>query len=182
MMTPKATKIPVEGPQTDQVDEPSAEDAPSQGEGAGAMEDLRQQAEEYKDRWLRAAAEVENVRKRAHRRAQDQVDAERERLLRAILTVVDNLERALDSGAEDEGLRDGVALTHRELLHFLAREGVSPMQDVVGQPFDPLYHEAMATVSMPEQEGKVVEEVQKGYLLDGRPLRPARVVVARADA
>jgi len=170
-MTPEVVKIPVEeNSEADQVKE-----GPT---GIDIIEDPQQEIEKYKDRWLRAEAEVENTRRWAERRLRDRVAAERERLLRALLTVADNLERALDSEAADDSLRDGVALTHRELLRLLSGEGVSPMQEVVGQSFDPLYHEAVATVPSSDEEGKVVEQTQKGYLLDGRPLRPARVVVA----
>lgn len=149
---------------------------------AETIENLQEQIEKYKDRWLRAEAEVENVRKRVERRTRDRVASERERLLRAFLNVADNLERALDSEAADEGLRDGVALTHRELLRFLSTEDVSPMQEVVGQFFDPLYHEAVAITppSDEQEDGEIVEQIQRGYLLDDRPLRPARVVVARS--
>lgn len=186
-MTEKAVRIPVkEGHKTEQADDRSATEitsdtGPSHAGCPEAVDDLEQQVEKYKDLWLRAEAEVENRRKWAERRVQDRVAAERERLLRSFLPVTDNLERALDSEADDGGLRDGVALTHRELLRLLSAEGVSPMEEVVGQSFDPLYHEAVATVPFPGQEGKVVEQTQTGYLLDGRPLRPARVIVARAN-
>lgn len=185
-MTPKAVKIPVrEHSEAEQVDnQPALESAsgpgPSEADCPEGSEDLEQQVEKYKDLWLRAEAEVENRRKWAERRMQDRVAAERERLLRAFLTVADNLERALESKAVDDSLRNGVALTHRELLHVLSGEGVSPIKEVVGQPFDPLYHEAVATVPSPGEEGKIMQQTQKGYLLDGRPLRPARVIVARA--
>lgn len=170
-MTPEMVKIPLE-------EHSEAQQGKEQPTGIESSEDPQQQIEKYKDRWLRAEAEVQNMRRWLERRLQDRVAAERERLLRAFLTVADNLERALDSEAPDDSLRDGVALTHRELLRFLSTEGVSPIQEVVGQPFDPLYHEAVATVPSSDEEGKVVEQTQKGYLLNGRPLRPARVVVA----
>jgi len=186
-MTREAVRIPVkEASEAQQVkDQSTSELAPSSlpSEEAGcpeAAEALAQEVERYKDLWLRAEAEVENRRKWAERRVQDRLAAERERLLRAFLTVADNLERALDSEALDRSLRDGVALTHRELLRLLSGEGVSPMQEVVGYPFDPLYHEAVATVSSCGEGGRIVEQTQRGYLLDGRPLRPARVIVARA--
>lgn len=193
-MAPKAVKIPVGASpkvEQEQVDnhQPTSDVVPevvpcemSSLETMETIADLKQQIEEYKDRWLRAEAEVENRRKWAERRVQDRVASERERLLRAFLTPADNLERALDSEGSSDSLRDGVALTHRELLRFLSGEGVSPMQEVIGQLFDPLYHEAVATVPSSEDEGKIVEQTQSGYLLDNRPLRPARVIVARAAA
>jgi len=190
MMTSKAVKIPVERRSggVEPVDEASSAGSTSGASAPEAVssdvsdmiEDLQQQIEDYKDRWLRAEAEVENERKRAERRVRDRVVAERERLLRAFLTVADNLELALDSETSNDVLRDGVALTHRELLRILSGEGVHPMQKVMGESFDPLYHEAVAVMPSPGQEGKIVEEIRRGYLLDGRPLRPARVIVGRS--
>jgi molecular chaperone GrpE len=185
-MTQKVVKIPVKeslgAEQTNgqPATEPASNAGPSQAGCPEAIDDLEQQIEKYKDLWMRAEAEVENQRKWAERRVHDRVAAERKRLLRAVLPVADNMERALGSEAAEDGLRDGVALTHRELLRLLSAEGVSAMQKVIGEPFDPLYHEAVATVPSPGDEGKIVEQTQAGYLLDGQPLRPARVIVARA--
>jgi molecular chaperone GrpE len=186
-MTQKVVKIPVkESFRVEQADgQPPAEpalDTKHMQEGCPeASEDLVQQVEKYKDLWMRAEAEVENRRKWAERRVQDRVSAERQRLLLAVLPVADNLERALQSEAAESDLQDGVALTHRELLRLLSAEGVSVMKNVIGQPFDPLYHEAVATVPSPGREGKVVEQTQAGYSLDGRPLRAARVIVGRSN-
>ena len=160
---------------------PEAEPAKEQTGSSNTIEELQQQLEEYQDRWLRAEAEVKNTRRWAERRAEDRVGAERERLLCAFLTVADDLERALDSQASGDSLRDGAELIHRELLRFLSAEGVSPMHDVVGQPFDPLYHEAVATMPSCGEEGRIVEQTRRGYLFNDRPLRPARVVVARPE-
>ena len=175
-MTPEVVKVRVNGAaEAEEVEEQTTE--------AASEESAQQEAQEYKDRWLRAEAEVENTRKWGERRVRDRVTAERERLLRGFLTVADNLERALGSAsAEEDSLREGVALTHRELLRFLGGEGVSPMEELVGKSFDPLYHEAVATVpsSQQDDQGKILEQTQSGYLLDDRPLRPARVVVYRA--
>lgn len=173
-MTAQAVRIPV----TESLEAGSAKQEPA---GNETVEELQQQIKEYEDRWLRAEAAVENTRKWAERRAEDRVAAERERLVRTFLTVADDLERALDSRATGDSLRDGAELIYRELLRFLSAEGVSVMPDVVGQAFDPLYHEAVATMPSSGEEGRIVEQTQKGYLFNDRPLRPARVVVARAD-
>jgi molecular chaperone GrpE len=184
-MTPEAVKIPI-GEQPDDAElaeDAASADSTSDADGpdtADVIQDLRQQVAECKDRWLRAEAELENQRKRSERRTQDRVAAERERLLRTVLTIADNLELALDSETSNDVLRDGVALTHRELLRLLSGEGVHPMDKVVGEPFDPLYHEAVAAMPSPGKEGEVVEETRRGYLLDDRPLRPARVIVGRS--
>ena len=185
-MTPRVVKIPVgEDSAAQQMNDQAApgmtsRPSPSKAGCPETVVELEQQVEKYKDLWLRAEAETENRRKWAERRVQDRVATERERLLRAVLTVADNLERALDSGATDDSLRDGVAISHRDLLRLLSGEGVSLMQEVIGQLFDPLYHDAVATVPSCGEEGRIVEQTQAGYLLDGRPLRPARVIVARA--
>lgn len=173
-MATETVRIPIS-------ESPEAEPVEEQPASSETIEELQQRIEEYEDRWLRAEAEVQNTRRWAQQRAEDRVAAERKRLLCAFLTVADNLERALDSEATGDSLRDGVELIHRELLRFLSAEGVSPMQDVAGQPFDPLYHEAVATMPSSGEEGRIVEQTRKGYLFNDRPLRPARVVVARAE-
>ncbi len=154
------------------------------------LEAIRQEAADYKDKYLRAAAEVENTRKRLERRYADQAEEEKKRLLRAFLTVADNLERALAHsdrppsvlptlGGRGAGgsLRDGVQLTHQELRRLLSQEGVEPLE-AMGKTFDPYYHEAVLTVACDDEVDTVVEERQKGYLYRGQLLRPAKVDVA----
>ena len=128
---------------------------------------------------LRLQADMENYRKRQARRADDAVAEERERLLRLMLPVADNLIRALDQDEQgNEELRQGVELTYRELMRLLEAEGVTRIE-AVGQTFTPELHEAVATVmSEAESDGTVVEEVQGGYKLGEKLLRPAQVVVA----
>jgi molecular chaperone GrpE len=137
--------------------------------------------EVWRDRALRLQAEIENFRKRQQRLAEERIVGERKRLLGSFLDVADDLERALAAGESDvESLRQGVALTHRRMMRALDQAGVERI-DVTGQPFDPAWHEAVATVSH-QQVGAapdtVVEVVQQGYQLDDGLLRPARVVVA----
>ena len=139
------------------------------------LETIRQEAAEYKDKYLRAAAEVENTKKRLERRYADQAEEEKRRLLRAFLTVSDNLERALAHSGD--GLRDGVQLTHQELQRLLSLEGVEPLE-AIGHAFDPYYHEAVDTVVGDDSQETVVGERQKGYLYRRELLRPARVQVA----
>jgi molecular chaperone GrpE len=127
---------------------------------------------------LRLQADMENFRKRQTRRADETIAAERERLLRLVLPVADNLARALShDGQGDKSLRQGIELTYRELMRLLEAEGVTHIE-VVGQPFAPELHEAVATVTADAEAGTVVEELERGYILGGRLLRPARVVVA----
>ncbi len=139
------------------------------------LEAAHQEAAEYKDKYLRAAAEVENTRKRLERRYAGQAEEEKKRLLRNFLTVADNLGRALAHSGD--GLRDGIQLTYQELQRLLSQEGVEPLE-TVGKPFDPYYHEAVLTIACDDEVDTVVEERQKGYLYRGQLLRPAKVEVA----
>ncbi|MCX8066279.1 MAG: nucleotide exchange factor GrpE [Anaerolineae bacterium] len=165
---------------TDQapVPPPPSEVAASQ---AAEMEQLRAELEQWKDRALRLEAEMDNFRKHLQRVTEDRIAADRARLLRDFLDVVDNLARALSAnGADAESLRQGVEVTHRSMLHLLNREGVTPIE-AEGQPFDPAWHEAVGTVAA-QQVGKdpdtVVYVVRQGYRIGDRLLRPARVIVA----
>jgi molecular chaperone GrpE len=126
----------------------------------------------------RLQAEMDNFRKRQTRRADEAILAERERLLSLFLPAVDNLSRALNhDGQTDETLRQGVALTHRELLRLLESEGVTPLE-TVGQPFDPEWHEAVSVVPAEGEPDTIVAEIEAGYKLADKLLRPAKVVVA----
>ncbi len=147
--------------------------------GLDELDIVKREAEEYKDKYLRATAEMANYKKRLERRYEEQTEAEKKRLLREFLAVMDNLERAL-SHAEisEDGLREGLQLTHQALQRMLTQEGVEAMSPE-GNPFDPLYHEAVATVPTEAEPETVVGQVQKGYLYRGELLRPARVQVAR---
>lgn len=123
-------------------------------------------------------ADMDNFRKRQKRQAEEAAGNERERLLRLFLPVVDNLARALNhNAAEDDSLHQGVELTYREFIRLMAAEGVSRVE-TIGQLFDPSYHEALATIVTHAEPGTIVEEVEAGYTLDGKLLRPAKVLVA----
>ena len=126
----------------------------------------------------RQQAEMDNFRKRQQRRADEAVSAERERLLRLMLPAVDNLTRALkqEPTAEDS-LRQGVELTRREFDRILTAEGVTRIE-TVGSEFDPEWHEALATVPNQGEPNTVVEEIEAGYKLNDKLLRPAKVIVS----
>lgn len=142
-------------------------------------EALRRERDELKDRYLRKAAEFDNYRKRAERDRQ-QVSLETSAaLLQDVIPTLDNLERALAAQASASSLREGVELTHRELLGLLESKGVS-VEDPVGQVFDPSSHQALAYEPAPGfPDGTVTEVLRKGYRLGDRLLRPALVKVAR---
>ena len=143
------------------------------------LEAAEQEANDYKDKYLRAQAEMANFKKRLERRYEEQVEEEKKHLLLKFLSVADNLERALNhADLNDDGLRDGIQLTYQELQHLLTQEGVEQMAPE-GQPFDPAYHEAVAIIPTSEaEEDIVVADIQKGYLYWDQLLRPAKVHVA----
>jgi molecular chaperone GrpE len=145
------------------------------------IEEKEKHLQEWKDRAMRLQAEQENFRKRQRRLAEERVEADRGRLLRNFLQVMDNLERALNADNSDfDNLREGVEVTRRSLDQILKNEGVEPIE-AKGEKFDPFWHEAVSTLSheaIDADPNTVVEVVQQGYRMDGKLLRPARVVVA----
>lgn len=143
-----------------------------------ACEEVEAQAKDWQEQALRWRAEAENVRKRADRRAEVQIQRERRRLLSHLLTVADNLERALAHADGDASLHAGVKLTLDDLRAVLAQEGVAPIE-ALGRRFDPNLHEAVSTDG--SGGDRVAQVLRTGYTLDGELLRPARVVVGRAS-
>jgi molecular chaperone GrpE len=136
------------------------------------------QLKDEHERHLRAAADLENYRKRAQREREEVQRFGTERLLKDLLPVVDDLDRALAAAGPDEPLVAGVRLVRRVLEEALARHAVEVFS-ALGQPFDPRLHEALAQLEAPEAEpGTVVAEHGRGFLLHGRLLRPALVAVA----
>ena len=126
----------------------------------------------------RIAADFDNFRKRTARDHQALVATATERLVKNLLPVLDDLERALEAAAEHEEvkLEEGVRLVHRELSHVLQKEGLTAVE--TDGKFDPHEHEALLTQPSEAEEGAIVEVIQKGYRLGDRVLRPARVVVS----
>ena len=165
--------------------EPEAEvGSPGEDEATASLEELQAKADENWDRYLRAAAEVENVRKRATRDVEHARKYALENFGRELLAVKDSLEMGLEAAgsAEAESLREGSEATLKLLATTLERFGVSEI-DPEGEPFDPEQHEAMTMQPSADVEpGSVLTVIQKGYSLNGRLLRPARVVVASEPA
>ncbi len=175
--------------------QPSPEDGQPErrqgGEGAAGDEPgLEQQlgqaeaeAGEFRDQFLRTAAELENVRRRAARDVENAHRFGTERFARELLAVVDSLEMGLDAarnGGDSTAMAEGMEATHRLLLAVLEKFGVTPVE-AAGQRFDPESHEAIMTQPSGEAEpDTVLMVVQQGYRIHDRLLRPARVVVARA--
>lgn len=166
-----------DGPENAVVDEAEAQPIPA----VEQLEESQAEAAEWQDKYRRLYAELENSKKRLARLYANQAEQEKEQLLRDMLPVADNLERALTNASGDEaeaGLRQGVALTLKAFVDALAKQGVRPIQ-AQGQPFDPELHEAAGAVRHPAlPPGTVVRVEQKGYTVGDKLLRPARVLVA----
>ena len=142
------------------------------------VEALQAERDQLFDRLQRLAAEFDNFRKRAARERGEVYARANERLVKELIPILDDLGRALEAAAEHEEakLEDGVRLVHRALSDLLKKEGLAEIE--TDGKFDPHVHEALLSEPSDEEEGSVIEVVQKGYKLGDKVLRPARVVVA----
>src|SRR5262245_5798217 len=163
--------------------------AEAQGFAAQTMNAERLSVDEtpdFKDRWLRAEAELQNTRRRASRELADAVRMAEDRILLDLIELLDDLERALAAlppeRAQDAGAQ-GVSLTAQRMRETLARRGVTPIA-ALGATFDPAVHEALLEVAAPAgvAPATVTQEVLKGYQRGGRALRAARVGVAKSES
>jgi molecular chaperone GrpE len=137
-------------------------------------------ADENYNKLLLAMADFENYKKRSERHNRDIAEHKRRDLLKSLLPVIDNLERALSYDGPENGLREGVSQTLKGFEALLASQGVKPLS-VKGAPFDPAFAEAIATQPSPDGDGIVLEEAQKGYTIGEDLLRPAKVVVSKSE-
>jgi molecular chaperone GrpE len=142
---------------------------------------LEKERDEHLDQLKRVAAEFDNYRKRVARDQQSLAARAHERLVKELLPVLDDLERALEAASEHEEakLEDGVRLVHRELEEALAKEGLLEIE--TNGHFDPHVHEALLSQPSEQDDGAILEVLQKGYRLGDRVLRPARVVVSQGE-
>ncbi|MBV1858342.1 MAG: nucleotide exchange factor GrpE [Nannocystaceae bacterium] len=158
------------------------------------VETLREQLGGTKDKWMRALADLENYKKRTKKEMDDAALRTAKNLLPAFLPVLDNLERALEvaeptaANASDENaenvrnLVEGIKMVRQEFLAALVRNGIEPI-DSIGTVFDPAVHDALQQFDSPDfPPGVVIREYERGYMLKGRLLRPARVIVAGAGS
>ena len=134
------------------------------------------------ERYLRLAAEFDNYKKRTAREFGEVFKRANERLLRSLIEIIDNFERALSHESDDNGgeaYRKGIELIYNQLGELLSKEQVTAIESI-GQPFDPHYHEAIMQAESEEYgEGIVCQEIQKGYKIDDKVLRHARVSVSK---
>jgi molecular chaperone GrpE len=185
MGAPAPEAVPAEGAAPGE--EPASADRSASADpsapGPSAAADAPAPAPDYKDQWLRAAAELENVRKRARRDVAAAESRGIAKLAKELLPALDNFERALAAAEEqpenrDHHLTDGIRLVQTELLGALARVGIEP-DSPKGQRFDPHRHEAVAQQPIDGAEpGTIVEVYSAGYTYGDDVLRPAKVVVA----
>ena len=180
----RAALVDVEEAESSQVrpvDSPQdvAADAEPQDPLAAAQAEVGR----LKDAWMRTAADFDNFRKRSRRELEDARKAGREDLLRTVLPVFDNLQRALQSSqraTDMKAVSDGLTMVLRQFVESLARAGINKVESV-GKGFDPAVHEAIQQVETKEHPpGTVIAEVQPGYVQGDRLIRAAMVVVAKA--
>jgi molecular chaperone GrpE len=169
----------------DSFETPDNTAAAAQAERPDASADadaVRKERDEYYDRLLRKTAEFDNYRRRTDRERQQLADAAAADLLKDLLPLVDDLERAIkaDAGGEASApIRRGVEMIHQQLLETLRKRGVTPI-DALGADFDPHFHMAVAhDPAEGRRDGEVIEEFTRGYMLGDRLLRPAMVKVAK---
>ena len=150
---------------------------------ADDLQRLRDEAQQAKDQYLRTLAEFENTRKRLQREKEEFVKFAAESMVRELLPIVDSLDHALvavDKQSDPQAIIKGVHLIYRQLLGLLEKEGVKRIP-TVGEPFDPHKHEAVAQIESTDgtPDDTIVEEVQVGYTMNGKVVRPAMVKVAK---
>lgn len=146
------------------------------------LDAAKAEAADFKDKWLRLNAEFDNFRKRNAKERVDLIQFAGENVLRNVLPVLDDMERAIANNARTEDLaavKEGFHLIHSKLLHILGAQGVKPMGDIKGQPFDVDRHEAITKAPAPDAalQGKVLDVVENGYTLHEKVIRYAKVVV-----
>ena len=173
-----------EGPAGD-ADRPAAESTSAAAESSDPLEQARAEAARLKEQWLRTAADYDNFRKRTRRELEEARRSGREDLLRAVLPVFDNLERAIQSAARTNDVKamaEGLQMVQRQFIEALGHEGITRIA-TIGKPFDPGVHEAIQQVETSDHApGTVIAEVQPGYQLGDRLVRAAMVVVAKAKS
>lgn len=184
------TRVPAGRPQEQEQRQEERKEKKKHGGKEGtseldaALKKVQEEAAENYDRFLRISADLENYKKRVSREKADLIRYGNEELIKELLPVIDNLERALEHTASEgaqEGIADGVKMTLQQFLGILERFGVTPIA-AEGEPFDPTKHEAVMEQTTDNCDpGHVVSELQKGYLLNDRLVRPAKVVVAKAQ-
>ncbi len=149
---------------------------------ATRLKEKEKEAQENYERYLRVSAEMENFKKRLEKEKMETLRFANEEMIKALIPVLDNLERAVEHGRESDnskGLLEGVEMTYKGFLAVLEKFGVSQLE-ALGSEFDPNFHEAVMVQEDPQEPpGRVISQAQKGYVMHNRLLRPAMVVVSK---
>ena len=158
---------------TEDIDN-AADNAPNSDATANELAELKTQLEELKDKYLRQAAEFSNFRQRTIREKADTIAMATRDTMTALMPILDDFERA----SKNEAFTEGVNLVHQKLINTLTARGLKPMDSAAGEAFDPEFHEAITEIPAGEAlVGKIVDTVEKGYLLNNKIIRHAKVVV-----
>ncbi|UWR33588.1 nucleotide exchange factor GrpE [Sulfitobacter sp. W027] len=183
---------PKENDFLDEIDsaeaEEYAEDMAEIDEEALAVEELRAERDQYRDRFMRALADAENARKRSDKDRREAENYGGSKLARDMLPVYDNMKRALDTTTDEQReafgpLLEGIQLTMRELLSVFKKHGIEVIAPEVGDKFDPKHHEAMFEAPVPGTvAGEIIQVAAEGFMLHDRLLRPAQVGVSSTPA
>jgi molecular chaperone GrpE len=149
---------------------------------ASETNELRQQLDELKDKYVRLFAEFDNYKKRAVKEKMEWMKMAAQDTMSALLPVLDDFDRAKKYAAaeNDKGLSEGVELVYQKLYNTLRQKGLEPM-DTEGQPFDPELHDAITEIPAPSEDlkGKIIDTIEKGYRLNDKIIRHAKVVVGK---
>ena len=151
--------------------------------GLTELEKLELEVRSLKDEMLRMRAETENTRKRLQKDKQDSIQFANERLIKALIPIFENLERALAAPDSNvDSLKEGVQMIAGQIMGLFKKENVEPIP-AMGEPFDPSIHEVLSQIESPDhEENTVIEEYSKGYRMNGRVLLPAKVVTSKKPA
>jgi len=184
----KKKKIHIETEEEETDTPESAEETPvaeivEEEEGPSELEQAQLEAKEARDEMLRMRAETDNLRKRLQKEKQDSVQFANERLIKQLIPIFENLDRALKAPDTNvESLKEGVQLTADQANALFKKENVEPIK-AVGESFDPSVHEVLSQMeSNDHDENTVIEEYSKGYRMNSRVLIPSRVVIAKKPA
>ena len=164
-----------------ETEEQVKEQEETEKEEKTSLEEIIKERDEYKERMLRTAAELENVRRRTAKEKQELIEYSNQQLLFKMLELLDDIEKANEAGKQSddyEALLKGVEMIEQKAKKLFNESGVQKMEDPVGKEFDVDYHEAMMTMPSDEPEGTVVQVIQPGYMIRDKVLRHAKVVTS----
>ena len=150
-----------------------------QSESMNEEDQLSKERDEYLDGWQRARAELANYKREESKRFDDMMKFANNTLIRDLITVIDNFELAIISMERHGEVEKGIYLIKAQLEDILKQNGLEKMTVEIGSPFDPSVHEAVASVESELESGSIVEEIERGYYLHDKLIRPSRVKVAQ---